>query len=227
MESVSSSFKTERAKRETDRPGREARANVFDYIERFYNPKRNHTINGYISPMTFEGRDMKAWIAILETAIGPPADLAIDLEWRQDNPGPLIKPLKTSGNGLHKDRGGNRADLLETFVGHAGASCNHPDALHRSRKDRCGDARKGQHVQREDQLQTPETANNGGVMIDIPIHPELRRVLDALPADQFTFLETRAGKDRSPTGFGTAMHAWCDQAERPNGPSHGLRKAIA
>ncbi|HCQ65066.1 MAG TPA: hypothetical protein DIU07_07835 [Rhodobacteraceae bacterium] len=64
-------------------------------------------------------------------------------------------------------------------------------------------------------------------MIDIPIHPELRRVLDALPADQFTFLETRAGKRRSPTGFGTAMRAWCDQAELPNGPSHGLRKAIA
>jgi hypothetical protein len=27
---------------------------VFDYIERFYNPKRRHSTIGYISPMEFE-----------------------------------------------------------------------------------------------------------------------------------------------------------------------------
>jgi len=30
------------------------RADVFDYIERFYNPKRRHSTIGYISPMEFE-----------------------------------------------------------------------------------------------------------------------------------------------------------------------------
>jgi putative transposase len=32
----------------------EARADVFDYIERFYNPKRRHSTIGYLSPMAFE-----------------------------------------------------------------------------------------------------------------------------------------------------------------------------
>ena len=29
-------------------------ADVFDYIERFYNPKRRHSTIGYMSPMDFE-----------------------------------------------------------------------------------------------------------------------------------------------------------------------------
>ena len=30
------------------------KADVFDYIERFYNPKRRHSTIGYLSPMEFE-----------------------------------------------------------------------------------------------------------------------------------------------------------------------------
>ena len=33
---------------------RRPRADVFDYIERFYNPKRRHSTIGYMSPMEFE-----------------------------------------------------------------------------------------------------------------------------------------------------------------------------
>jgi putative transposase len=32
----------------------QAKADVFDYIERLYNPKRRHSTLGYISPMKFE-----------------------------------------------------------------------------------------------------------------------------------------------------------------------------
>jgi transposase InsO family protein len=32
----------------------EAKADVFDYIERFYNPKRRHSTIGYLSPIEFE-----------------------------------------------------------------------------------------------------------------------------------------------------------------------------
>jgi hypothetical protein len=31
---------------------------VFDYIERFYNPKRRHSTIGYLSPMEFERQGM-------------------------------------------------------------------------------------------------------------------------------------------------------------------------
>ena len=33
---------------------------VFDYIERFYNPRRRHSTIGYLSPMQFEQKAQSA-----------------------------------------------------------------------------------------------------------------------------------------------------------------------
>jgi putative transposase len=54
MESFFSSLKTERTARKTYRTRDEAKADVFDYIERFYNTKRRHSTLGYLSPIAFE-----------------------------------------------------------------------------------------------------------------------------------------------------------------------------
>jgi putative transposase len=54
MESFFSSLKTERIARKTYRTRDQAKAEVFDYIERFYNPKRRHSTLGYLSPIDFE-----------------------------------------------------------------------------------------------------------------------------------------------------------------------------
>ncbi|WP_086011715.1 IS3 family transposase [Sphingomonas sp. PAMC 26621] len=54
MESFFSSLKTERIARKTYRTRNQARQDVFDYIERFYNPTRRHSTLGYLSPMDFE-----------------------------------------------------------------------------------------------------------------------------------------------------------------------------
>ena len=54
MESFFSSLKTERTTRKVYRTRDQAKAGVFDYIERFYNPKRRHSTIGYLSPMEFE-----------------------------------------------------------------------------------------------------------------------------------------------------------------------------
>jgi putative transposase len=54
MESFFSSLKTERTARKTYRTRDQAKADVFDYIERFYNAKRRHSTLGYLSPMEFE-----------------------------------------------------------------------------------------------------------------------------------------------------------------------------
>jgi putative transposase len=54
MESFFSSLKTERTTHKTYRTRDEARADVFDYIECFYNPKRRHSTIGYMSPVDFE-----------------------------------------------------------------------------------------------------------------------------------------------------------------------------
>jgi len=54
MESFFSSLKTERTARKMYRTRDQARADVFDYIERFYNSRRRHSTIGYLSPMEFE-----------------------------------------------------------------------------------------------------------------------------------------------------------------------------
>lgn len=38
----------------------QARDDVFDYVERFYNPDRRHKTIGYLSPMRYEERAMDA-----------------------------------------------------------------------------------------------------------------------------------------------------------------------
>lgn len=54
MESFFSSLKTERTAAKTYRTRNEAKADVFDYIERFYNAVRRHSTIGYLSPVEFE-----------------------------------------------------------------------------------------------------------------------------------------------------------------------------
>lgn len=54
MESFFSSLKTERTASKTYRTREQIRADVFDYIERFYNPTRRHSTLGYVSPIQFE-----------------------------------------------------------------------------------------------------------------------------------------------------------------------------
>ena len=56
MERVFSSLKTEPTASKTYRTRDQAKADVFDYdyIERFYDPSRQHSTLGYRSPMKFE-----------------------------------------------------------------------------------------------------------------------------------------------------------------------------
>ena len=54
MESFFSSLKAERIARKVCRLRDEAKSDVFDYIERFYNPTRRHSTLGYVSPIAFE-----------------------------------------------------------------------------------------------------------------------------------------------------------------------------
>jgi putative transposase len=60
MESFFSSLKTQRIARKKYRTREDAKADVFDYIECFYNAKRRHSAIGYMSPVEFE---MQAGVA--------------------------------------------------------------------------------------------------------------------------------------------------------------------
>jgi putative transposase len=54
MESFFSTLKTERTSQRDYTTRNAARADVFDYIERFYNPIRRHSTLGNVSPIAFE-----------------------------------------------------------------------------------------------------------------------------------------------------------------------------
>jgi len=60
VESFFSLLKRERVNRTRYRTREEARSDVFDYIERFYNRQRSHSYLGYISPVEFERQAVRA-----------------------------------------------------------------------------------------------------------------------------------------------------------------------
>jgi putative transposase len=53
-ESFFNLLKRERIRRRTYKTRADARQDVFDYIEMFYNPQRKHARNGMLSPVNFE-----------------------------------------------------------------------------------------------------------------------------------------------------------------------------
>jgi len=55
-ESFFNLLKRERVRRRTYKTREQARQDIFDYIEMFYNPKRKHVRNGMLSPVDFENR---------------------------------------------------------------------------------------------------------------------------------------------------------------------------
>jgi integrase len=61
----------------------------------------------------------------------------------------------------------------------------------------------------------------------IPIHPELARVLAAVPKTDLTFLRSARGKPFTAGGFGNWFRARCNEASLPQCSAHGLRKAAA
>lgn len=54
VESFFQLLKRERIRRRTYRDREEARRDVFDYIEMFYNPKRRHSYSNGLSPIDYE-----------------------------------------------------------------------------------------------------------------------------------------------------------------------------
>ena len=149
---------------------------------------------------------------------------AIDLELRGDNPAIGIKRFKIDSDGFHTWT----EDEIERFYNfhkmgtlpHTAMTLMLYTGAARSDAVRLGWANIENGRLSYRRLKT-------GQRVDMPVHPDLVAVLDTLPRDAFTFLQTRAGKSRSPDGLGTKMREWCDAAGLPKCTSHGLRKAVA
>lgn len=111
---------------------------------------------------------------------------------------------------------GTLADLAHALVLHTGAA--RVDVVQLGPHNRIGD---------RIQYRRQKTRKRSGIVVDIPLHPDLKRRLDALPPDQATYLQTHTGQQRSANGLGTIMRVWCNKAGLPECSLHGLRKAIA
>lgn len=59
VESFFALLKRERVRRRTYKTREEAKADIFDYIERFYNRTRSHTYLDYLSPVQYENQAMR------------------------------------------------------------------------------------------------------------------------------------------------------------------------
>lgn len=154
-------------------------------------------------------------------------DLAVQMEWIAANPVKGVKKYATETEGYHTwDEGeikqfyavhdiGTPAHMCMTLMLYTGAA--KVDAV----KLGPSNIKGGRIVYRRQ-----KTAKNpSGVLVDIPMHANLREAIEASPVT-FTYLETQQGKARSRKGLGTSMRKWCDKAGLPLCSSHGLRKAI-
>jgi integrase len=66
-----------------------------------------------------------------------------------------------------------------------------------------------------------------GKALMVPIAPQLKAVLDAVPPGQMTFLVTEFGKPFTAAGFGNWFRERCNEAGLPQCSAHGLRKAMS
>lgn len=72
-----------------------------------------------------------------------------------------------------------------------------------------------------------KTRRSSAVVVEVPVIPELERVIAASPCGDLTFLENEHGRGFTPAGFGNKFREWCDEAGLPACSAHGLRKAGA
>lgn len=69
--------------------------------------------------------------------------------------------------------------------------------------------------------------NKNPVRLEIPIIPELQRIIDATPIGDMTFLVNERGTAWTAGSFGNRFRKWAREAQLNDCPLHGLRKAAA
>ena len=154
-------------------------------------------------------------------------DHAIALDWIKSNPARLTKAYKVAGDGFHAWDEGEIARFFEVHepgsVAHRAVTLMLYTGAARVDAVKLGPLNmKGGRLEYRRQ----KTAKTNGVLVSIPVHPDLEAVLAGCPNDR-PFLATAYGMSRSPDGLGNLMREWCDLAGLAECSAHGLRKACA
>lgn len=155
---------------------------------------------------------------------------AIDLGWRRDDPSAGVKKLRHRTEGFITWE----EEHIEAFVAHhgQGSRAHLAFSLLLYTGQRRGDVvRMGRQHIRAGALTIVQQKT--GQEVSVPMHPNLRAVIDALPRDNLTFIMSERGGPMTPEGFTNwfrkLVEAVVDDAGNrllPDGLSpHGLRKA--
>lgn len=155
---------------------------------------------------------------------------AIDLGWRRDDPTAGVKKLR------HRTEGFTtwEEEHIDAFLAHhgAGSRAHLAFSLLLYTGQRRGDVvRMGRQHVRAGILSIVQQKT--GQEVSIPLHPNLRAALDALPRDNLTFVMSERGGPMTPESFTNWFRKLVeavadDEGKRllPDGLSpHGLRKA--
>jgi integrase len=161
----------------------------------------------------------RSWLVTLRSL----CQFAVKRGWRRDDPTANIKLRPIKSDGFHTWT----EDEIAQFEAHhhIGTKPRLALALLLYTGQRRSDVvRMGRQHVRDGVLTVKQQKT--GKSLDIPVHPELRAVLDTTPSDHLTLLVTTTGKPYGGNAFSEQFRNWCDAAGLPNRcKPHGLRKA--
>lgn len=158
-------------------------------------------------------------------------DVAVDLEWIPANPARKVKPFNQESEGIYT---WSESDIAKFYEYHQpGTDAHDAMTLMLYTASAKVDAVRLGPFSIKDSDEGPrltyrrqKTRHRKAMTVSIPIHPDLAPVLHRR-MNMGTFLQTRAGSQRSEKGLGNLMRKWCDDAGLPQCSAHGLRKACA
>ncbi|MGG7580990.1 tyrosine-type recombinase/integrase [Rhizobium sp. Nf11,1] len=212
------------------------RANMLEEIAEFHFGKKKARVGGlpfldlkrrHVLKIRDELRSTPGAQNEVKRAISAMFSWAIDNDIAETNPAAKIK-LLYSGDGYHtwtvpevrqyeaKHPAGSKARLMLHLALYTGLRLDNLAVLGR------------QHIRDGVLTMRPgKTKKSSGVVVEIPVLPELQRTIDESQTGNLTFLITEFGKPFTTNGLGNKMRDWCDQAELFHCSTHGLRKAGA
>jgi integrase len=159
---------------------------------------------------------------------------AVSIDMIENNPAIGVKKYKTSGGGFHS---WSEDEIAQFEARHPiGARARLAFALLLYTAQRRADVVKMGWQQLKDNavvlagslvpaiiLRQEKT----DTLLEIPIHPNLAKVLASASRSHLTFLVTERGAPFTHAGFGNWFRDCCNQAGLPHCSAHGLRKAAA
>jgi integrase len=148
----------------------------------------------------------------------------VALNMIQNNPAKDIRRYKSHGEGIHTWTEDEIAKFTDTYA--VGTKARLAQALLLHTGQRVSDVHKmgWQHIS-GDLIAVKQQKTTTPLML--PLHPELKAMLAAVPKTNLTFIVTARGAPYTAKGFGDWFKKQCRIAGLPHCSAHGLRKAAA